>query len=414
MTGMVLAIVRATLLQTLRDRGALLMGFVLPVAFFVIFAEIFSSAAGDQIRLDVAVVDEVRSDESTRLVAALLADPAVTAVAGATSREAARELVRRGTADVALVVRADGEALATASGLAAPPLLLLVDPARGMTATVLLGQLERAYFTALPDLAVGRVAELIGPEFTAYTPEQAAEIAAGLTRLRAAEPGGETGAAGWSFADLVESTPVAGRNAATNHVAYYAGAIAFMLLLFVAVQSAQSILDDRDRGTLDRIATGPAGIGTLVTGKFVFLTLQGLSQTTLVFVVAWLVYDVDLPGGFLAWLPVATTSAMAAAAIGLMLVVDCQTRVRAQVMPTVVILIMSALGGSMVPRFFMPDWAQQLGWGTPNTWALEAYSAVFWRGEALGAVLPYCGVLLGFALAALALTYWFARGLVRE
>jgi ABC-2 type transport system permease protein len=414
MTGMVLAIVRATLLQTLRDRGALLMGFVLPVAFFVIFAEIFSSAAGDQIRLDVAVVDEVRSDESTRLVAALLADPAVTAVAGATSREAARELVRRGTADVALVVRADGEALATASGLAAPPLLLLVDPARGMTATVLLGQLERAYFTALPDLAVGRVAELIGTEFTAYTPEQAAEIAAGLTRLRAAEPGGETGAAGWSFADLVESTPVAGRNAATNHVAYYAGAIAFMLLLFVAVQSAQSILDDRDRGTLDRIATGPAGIGTLVTGKFVFLTLQGLSQTTLVFVVAWLVYDVDLPGGFLAWLPVATTSAMAAAAIGLMLVVDCQTRVRAQVMPTVVILIMSALGGSMVPRFFMPDWAQQLGWGTPNTWALEAYSAVFWRGEALGAVLPYCGVLLGFALAALALTYWFARGLVRE
>jgi ABC-2 type transport system permease protein len=410
MTGMVLAIVRATLLQTLRDRGALLMGFVLPVAFFVIFAEIFSSAAGDQIRLDVAVVDEVRSDESTRLVAALLADPAVTAVAGATSREAARELVRRGTADVALVVRADGEALATASGLAAPPLLLLVDPARGMTATVLLGQLERAYFTALPDLAVGRVAELIGTEFTAYTPEQAAEIAAGLTRLRAAEPGGETGAAGWSFADLVESTPVAGR----NHVAYYAGAIAFMLLLFVAVQSAQSILDDRDRGTLDRIATGPAGIGTLVTGKFVFLTLQGLSQTTLVFVVAWLVYDVDLPGGFLAWLPVATTSAMAAAAIGLMLVVDCQTRVRAQVMPTVVILIMSALGGSMVPRFFMPDWAQQLGWGTPNTWALEAYSAVFWRGEALGAVLPYCGVLLGFALAALALTYWFARGLVRE
>jgi ABC-2 type transport system permease protein len=283
-----------------------------------------------------------------------------------------------------------------------------------MTATVLLGQLERAYFTALPDLAVGRVAELIGTEFTAYTPEQAAEIAAGLTRLRAAEPGGETGAAGWSFADLVESTPVAGRNAATNHVAYYAGAIAFMLLLFVAVQSAQSILDDRDRGTLDRIATGPAGIGTLVTGKFVFLTLQGLSQTTLVFVVAWLVYDVDLPGGFLAWLPVATTSAMAAAAIGLMLVVDCQTRVRAQVMPTVVILIMSALGGSMVPRFFMPDWAQQLGWGTPNTWALEAYSAVFWRGEALGAVLPYCGVLLGFALAALALTYWFARGLVRE
>jgi ABC-2 type transport system permease protein len=412
MTGMVFAIFRATLLQTLRDRGALIMGFGLPVIFFLIFAEIFASAAGDEMRLDVAIVDEVGSAESTRLLAALKADPAVRTVAGATDRDRARDLVRLGTADVGLVVRADGEALATASGLAAPPLLLLVDPARGMTATVLAGQLERAYFTALPDLAVGRVAELVGTEFTTFTPEQEQEIAVGLTRLRS--EAGPDAPAGWSFSDLMESMPVAGRNAATNHVAYYAGAIAFMLLLFVAVQSAQGILDDRDRGTLDRIATGPAGIGVLVTGKFAFLALQGLVQTGLVFVVAWLVYGVDLPGNFVPWLLVAATSAAAAAAIGLMLVVDCRTRVRAQFMPTIVILIMSALGGSMVPRFFMPDWAQQLGWLTPNTWALEGYSAVFWRGEPLVAVLPYCGVLLGFAIVSLALAYWFARGLVRE
>ncbi len=415
MTGMVWAIFRATLLQTLRDRGALAMGFGLPVIFFLIFAEIFSSAAGDEVRLDVAIVDEVKSPESLRLLAALTADPAVRTVPGVTDRAQARELVRLGTADVGLVVRADGESLATASGLAAPPLMLLVDPARGMTATVLAGQLERAYFAALPDLAVGRVTELVGTEFTTFTPEQEQEIAAGLARLRSdAGAGGSGGGSGWSFADLVESLPVAGRNASTNHVAYYAGAIAFMLLLFVAVQSAQGILDDRDRGTLDRIATGPAGIGVIVTGKFVFLALQGLVQTTLVFVIAWLVYDVDLPGSFGPWLLVAATSAAAAAAIGLMLVVDCRTRVRAQFVPTIAILIMSALGGSMVPRFFMPDWAQKLGWLTPNTWALEGYSAVFWRGEPLAAVLPYCGVLAGFAVVSLGLTYWFARGLLRE
>lgn len=412
MTGMVWAIFRATLLQTLRDRGALAMGFGLPVIFFLIFAEIFSSAAGDEVRLDVAIIDEVRTPESQRLLAALTADPAVRTVPGATDRTQARELVRLGTADVGLVIRADGESLATASGLAAPPLMLLVDPARGMTATVLAGQLERAYFAALPDLAVGRVSELIGTEFTTFTPEQEQEIAAGLARLRS-DAGADAGG-GWSFADLVESMPVAGRNASTNHVAYYAGAIAFMLLLFVAVQSAQGILDDRDRGTLDRIATGPAGIGVIVTGKFAFLALQGLVQTALVFVIAWLVYGVDLPGSFGPWLLVAATSSAAAAAIGLMLVVDCRTRVRAQFVPTIAILIMSALGGSMVPRFFMPDWAQKLGWLTPNTWALEGYSAVFWRGEPLAAVLPYCGVLAAFAAVSLGLTYWFARGLLRE
>ena len=45
---------------------------------------------------------------------------------------------------------------------AAPPLLLLIDPSRSVAATVLTGQLQRAYFAALPDLAIGRVAELIG------------------------------------------------------------------------------------------------------------------------------------------------------------------------------------------------------------------------------------------------------------
>ena len=104
-------------------------------------------------------------------------------------------------------------------------------------------------------------------------------------------------------------------------------------------------------------------------------------QTCLIFGVAWLVYGVDVPGNFGPWLMISVSSAVLAAGLGLLLVTGCQTRAQAQVLPTVVILIMSAVGGSMVPRFFMPHWLQQLGWATPNTWALEAYSGVFWRSE---------------------------------
>ena len=45
----------------------------------------------------------------------------------------------------------------------------------------------------------------------------------------------------------------------------------------------------------------------------------------------------------------------------------------------ILVLVMSAVGGSMVPRFLMPPELQGLGWFTPNTWVLEAYSAVFWQ-----------------------------------
>jgi len=407
---MTLAILRATFLLLLRDRGALLMALVVPVVFFLIFAEIFSTAAGDQLQLRVAIVDEVRSDESTRLLAALTAEPAIQPVPGELTRESARDLVRRGTADIGLIVRADGEDLATAAGLAAPPLLLLVDPSRSVTATVLAGQLQRAYFLALPDLAVGRVAELIGTEFTEFTPAQQVEIAAGLRGLRASAGTGKP--SGWTFDDLLERDNVAGQNAALNNVAYYAGAVAFMFLLFAAAQSALGILDDQEAGILDRIAAGPGGIDVVINGRFLFMVLQGLVQAGLIFGVAWLVYGVDVPGNFGPWVLITLSSAVLAAGLGLLLVTGCQTRAQAQVLPTVVILIMSAIGGSMVPRFFMPQWLQQLGWATPNTWALEAYSGVFWRSESALQLVPICFSLFGIGIAALGLSHWFGRRLV--
>ena len=413
---MTLAILRAAFLLLLRDRGALLMALLVPVVFFLIFAEIFATAAGDQLQLRIAIVDEVHSDESTRLLAALTAEPALRPVlgsmAGELTRESARDLVRRGTADVGLIIRADGEDLATAAGLAAPPLLLLVDPSRSVTATVLAGQLQRAYFSALPDLAVGRVAELIGTEFTAFTPAQQAEIDAGLSGLRASAGKGARG--GWTFDDLLERNNVAGQNAGLNNVAYYAGAVAFMFLLFAAAQSALGILDDQEAGILDRIAAGPGGVDVVLNGRFLFIVLQGLVQTSLIFGVAWLAYGVDVPGNFGPWAMITVSSAVLAAGIGLLLVTGCQTRAQAQVLPTVVILIMSAIGGSMVPRFFMPHWLQQIGWATPNTWALEAYSGVFWRSEPALQLVPICFSLFGIGIAALGLSHWFGRRLVRD
>ena len=65
------AIFRAMLLGLLRDRGALLMSFVLPAIFFLIMAEVFSSATSGLLNLKVAVLDEVGSETSSRLVAAL-------------------------------------------------------------------------------------------------------------------------------------------------------------------------------------------------------------------------------------------------------------------------------------------------------------------------------------------------------
>ena len=72
---MIPSIMRTALWNLLRDRGALTLTFVVPIAFFSIFAVIFGSqrsAGTNPVR--VAVVDEDGSDYSRRLVQALQAE----------------------------------------------------------------------------------------------------------------------------------------------------------------------------------------------------------------------------------------------------------------------------------------------------------------------------------------------------
>ena len=129
------AVFRAMLLGLWRDPGALVMSFVMPVAFFVIFAEIFSNAAGGKLELRIAALDEVRSPESTRLLDALRRDPSVRRWLIQADRAGVTAAVRRGAADAGLVVRADGEPLGAPGGFGPPPVLLVVDPSSAAAAS---------------------------------------------------------------------------------------------------------------------------------------------------------------------------------------------------------------------------------------------------------------------------------------
>jgi ABC-2 type transport system permease protein len=73
------------------------------------------------------------------------------------------------------------------------------------------------------------------------------------------------------------------------------------------------------------------------------------------------------------------------------------------------ILIMSAVGGSMFPRFLMPEKIQKLGLVTLNAWALDGFLKVFWREEPLLQLWPQVAVLLGASLVLFAIARRVAR-----
>ena len=396
------AILRAMLLGLLRDRGALLMSFFLPGVFFLIMAEIFTATGGNNLNLSVALVDEIESDVSARLISALQdSDVLELNRLGPDDAAAVRDLVRTGAADIGVVLRADAEPLDAAGGFGAAPILIIADPSRAVAQPMLTGQIRRAYFGALPDIAMGNVVEELENQFLTLDSEQRVEVADGLAEMREdAAAGRETG---WSFEDMLADESVIS-DESISLVAYSAGAVAFMFLLFASVHGAVSLLEESESGILDRVLAGPGGMSVLVNGKFAFVVLQGMVQVGVIFTVAWLVYQVDLPGNFGPWLVITFAACISAGGLAMLLAAACQTRRQAQTIANTVILVLSALGGSMVPRFFMPQPLQAAGWLTPNTWALEAYSGIFWRGDSLLVVAGPISALLvsgvvGFVLA---------------
>jgi len=408
---MSMAIFRAMMLGLVRDRGALLMSFVLPAVFFGIMAEIFTATTGDSLNLKVAVLDEIRDETSARLLAAVdgldnleifLMDPAVPE-----AREALRADVKSGATDIGIILPADADPLDMVGGFGDAPIRIVSDPARAVAVPMLVGQIRQAYFGALPDVAMGNVVEELENQFLTLSDDQREEVAEGLGEMRAdAEQGRSTG---WSFEDMLAYEDVAGDGGALNLIAYSAGAVAFMFLLFASVHGAVSLLEEQESGVLDRVLAGPGGIGVLINGKYLYLVLQGVLQVTVIFVVAWLGYGLDLPAHLLPWLVVTVVASCTAAGLAMLLATACTTRRQAQTIANTAILVVSAVGGSMVPRIFMPEALKQIGWLTPNTWALEAYSGIFWRQDSLLDIWAPLGALLGTAVLAWMAANWIAR-----
>ena len=178
-------------------------------------------------------------------------------------------------------------------------------------------------------------------------------------------------------------------------ISFYAAGIGVMFLLFSAVGGAGgALLDEAESGTLERLLSTNIGMTGLLAGKWLFLMLVGTAQLTVMFLWGRVAFGLPLFSHLPGFLVMTVVTAGAAAALGLVLATLARSRAQLSGFSTILILTMSALGGSMFPRFLMSETMQKIGLVTFNAWALDGYLKVFWRNAAVWELWPQVLVLV--------------------
>lgn len=406
-------LLRISWLALARDRYALLLSFLVPIVFFSILALIFGGVGGKSLApVRVVVLDEDRSAMSALLLTALEREAALVverpgAESGVDARETARLLVRGGEAPAVIVVPSGfGGRFARFPAETVTVELFSDGTADPVAHRLVGGLLQRAVVLAAPDVllrGMTRWLEEQAGDLTEAQRDLLDEIAGSVDDSR------QTGAS--PFQIVVTDVQSEGGREGRNAVSYYAAGIGVMFLLFTMTTAMRGLGSEQEIGTLERLLSTGLTMRRLLLARWLFATTLGCVQLAVMFLWGWAVFGVDLFGnGHLPGvLAMTVISAAAAATFGLVLGSACRTPGQLQGLGMVLILLMSALGGSMVPRFLMSEAMQQLGLLTFNAWAVIGFQKVLWHDAPLAALWPQAAVLGGTTVIGLAIATWLGR-----
>jgi len=148
---------------------------------------------------------------------------------------------------------------------------------------------------------------------------------------------------------------------------------------------------------------------SLMLGKLAYNSVLAFSQLVIMFLWGWAVFKLDFWSHIPGFVVMGVFTSVAVASFGLLLASICKTRAQLGALSTLVILVMSSIGGSMFPRFLMPESMQKAGLLTINAWAIDGFTKIFWRDEPISHLWPQVLVLTGIAVVLFAIARRMAR-----
>jgi ABC-2 type transport system permease protein len=211
----------------------------------------------------------------------------------------------------------------------------------------------------------------------------------------------DTGRAGNIFGNIVniEKQQLVGKEIANPMATRSVGGWAMMFLLFTITGSATSLLDEKKSGVMIRILSAPVTRSHILWSKYLFNMSLGIIQLSVMFLFGFILFKIDIFSNIFNLILVVLAASSACTAFGMLLASLVKTTKQADGWGTLLILMMSAVGGAWFPVSFMPQTIQFFSKLTIVYWSVEGFLAVLWRGAGFTDIWQYLVILVGISVA---------------
>lgn len=188
---------------------------------------------------------------------------------------------------------------------------------------------------------------------------------------------------------------------------------AVMFAFLTAQVTASSIFAERKEGTFRRLLAAPMSRWELLTGKMLPNFFLAILQVVVIVAASMILLPVvgqetpSLGSSPLGLALVTILVALCSTSLGVLLAALCQTESQVGGISSLVLWVAGMVGGAFIPTFVLGDFLNAVGKIVPHYWALQAYNDLTIRGLGVADVVPQLVALAGFTIV------FFVAGMLR-
>jgi ABC-2 type transport system permease protein len=181
------------------------------------------------------------------------------------------------------------------------------------------------------------------------------------------------------------------------------GLLGIVLSMTLVMMTALGVTREAERGTMEMLLATPVRPIEVMVGKLTPYVLVGTIQTTVIILVARLLFGVPMAGGWGALILGLFLFIVGSLSLGFLISTLARNQLQAMQMSFFYMLPSILLSGFLFPFRGMPDWAQWIGTILPVTHMLRVVRGAMLKGVGIAENLPSLAALALFVLLVAAL-----------